>query len=96
MRGYCKCDICGNIYHNSENKNYDGIMVWYCDGDGDIMCGKRDCNITGTDGKLLSTVPEMMDICPNCFERFCNFIKETRGESKSHTNNKDFPMNPPE
>ena len=38
----------------------------------------------------------MMDICPNCFERFCNWIEAIRSESKIHTNNKDFPMNKPE
>ena len=96
MRGFCKWDLCGDVYHEDENKNYDGIMVWFYDRDGDIICGKRDIDVTGPDGKLLSTVPEMMDVCPKCFERFCNFIKATRGESKSNTNNNDFPMNPPE
>lgn len=96
MRGYCKCDICSSTYHKDDNKYYDGIAVWYYDEDGDIMCGKRDCNITGPDGKLLSNVPEMMDICPNCFERFCNWIRMARNESKSPVNDKDFPMNKPE
>ena len=96
MRGYCKCDLCGNIYHHSENKNYDGLMVWYCNGDGDTITGKRNYNITGPDGKLLKTFPEMMDVCPNCFERFCNWIRMTRNEAKSPINDNDFPMNPPE
>lgn len=96
MRGFCKCDLCGNVYHKDANKDYDGIMVWYYDRDGDIICGKREIDLTGTDGKLLSTVPEMMDICPNCFERFCNWIRMARNESKSPVNDKDFPMNKPE
>lgn len=24
MIGFCKCDICGKVYHQDENKNYDG------------------------------------------------------------------------
>lgn len=31
MVGFCKCDICGKVYHKDENKNYDGLMVWRCD-----------------------------------------------------------------
>lgn len=27
MIGFCKCDICGKVYHQDENKNYDGIMI---------------------------------------------------------------------
>ena len=82
MIGFCKCDVCGNVYHKSENKNYDGIMVWYYDGDGDTITGKRNYNITGPDDELLKTVPEMMDVCPKCFERFCNWIKIVREETK--------------
>ena len=26
MIGFCKCDICGGMYHRDENKNYDGCM----------------------------------------------------------------------
>ena len=96
MRGFCKCDICGNIYHHSENKNYDGLMVWYCNDDGDTITGKRSYNITGPDGKLLKTFPEMMDVCPNCFELFCNWIRMTRNEVKSSIKDDDFPMNKPE
>lgn len=75
MRGYCKCDLCGSVYHKDENKNYDGIMVWYYDGDGDTITGNRNYNITGPDDELLKTVPEMMDVCPECQERFCNWIR---------------------
>lgn len=96
MRGFCKCDICGDVYHKDENKNYDGITVWFNDEDGDTMYGNIKCDMTGPDGKLLSGVPEMMDICPSCFERLCNWIKAVKGGSKSHANNKDFPMNNPE
>lgn len=31
MIGFCKCDICGKVYHQDENKNYDGIIIWYTD-----------------------------------------------------------------
>lgn len=27
MIGFCKCDICGKVYHQDENKNYDGTMM---------------------------------------------------------------------
>lgn len=82
MIGFCKCDICGNVYHKDENKNYDGIMVWYYDGDGDTITGSRNYNVTGPNDELLKTVPEMMDVCPKCFERFCNWIKIVKEETK--------------
>lgn len=88
MIGFCKCDICGNMYHKDENKNYDGIMVWYFDEDGDIMTGKRKYNITGRDGEVMKDIPEMLDVCPNCFERFYNWIKMNRDEN--------FQINKPE
>lgn len=82
MIGFCKCDICGKVYHKDENKNYDGIMVWRCDSDGDIMDGHRYNEIPDPDRKMLSPVPEMMDICPVCFEKFYDWIRTVRKESK--------------
>ena len=26
MIGFCKCDICGSMYHPDENKYYDGLI----------------------------------------------------------------------
>lgn len=26
MRGYCKCDLCGGVYHTKDNEFYDGII----------------------------------------------------------------------
>ena len=46
MIGFCKCDICGKIYHRGENKNYDGLMVWYFDKETDTtMHGDRKYDI---------------------------------------------------
>ena len=39
MRGFCKCDICGGMYHKDANKNYDGLMVWYYDRDDGYLSG---------------------------------------------------------
>lgn len=42
MIGFCKCDICGKVYNQDENKNYDGIMIWYTDQEtGTTMHGNR-------------------------------------------------------
>ena len=57
-------------------------MVWYCDEDGDTITRKRNYKIIGPNDELLKTVPEMMDVCPKCFERFCNWIKIVREETK--------------
>ena len=89
MRGFCKCDLCGSVYHEDENKIYDGITVWW-KGKSGPMCFQDDKKLLITpDGKYITDIPGMMDICPNCFERFYNWIRMTR-------NNSDFPMNPPE
>lgn len=82
MIGFCKCDICGDVYHKDENKNYDGIMVWYFDEDGDIMTGKRKYNIIAPNGETMKGSPEMMDVCPACFGRFCDWIKSFKEENK--------------
>lgn len=91
MRGFCKCDLCGRHYHEDENKIYDGITVWWKGKSGQICFPD--------DKKLLTTpadIPGRIDVCPNCFERFYNWIRMARNEAKSPVNDKDFPMNPPE
>ena len=95
MRGYCKCDLCGSIYHEDENKIYDGITVWW-KGKSDSMCSRDDKKLHTPDGKYITDIPEMMDVCPECQERFYNWIRMARNESKSPVNDKDFPMNKPE
>lgn len=88
MIGFCKCDICGKVYHPDENKYYDGLMVWYNDKDGNTMHGNRKYDIVKKDVKTVKTVktvkvaPEVMDICPRCFDRFCDWIKTIKEESK--------------
>ena len=82
MIGSWICDICGRTYNKDGNKSYDGLMVWCYDGDGNIIPGNRAYNIIGSDGKMLNTAPEMMDVCPDCFKRFCNWIKTIKEETK--------------
>ena len=95
MRGYCKCDLCGSIYHEDENKIYDGITVWW-KGKSDSMSSRDYDKLHTPDGKYITDIPEMMDVCPECQERFYNWIRMARNEAKSPVNDKDFPMNKPE
>ena len=95
MRGFCKCDLCGSVYHKKDNEFYDGITVWKNNWTGSRSLPDDDEKIITQDGES-TDIPATMDVCPNCFQQFYNFIKEARGESKSHTNNKDCPMNKPE
>ena len=94
MRGYCKCDLCGSVYHEDENKIYDGITVWW-KGKSDSMYSRDDKKLHTPDGKYITDIPEMMDVCPECQERFYNWIRMARNEAKS-PNGDDFPMNKPE
>ena len=94
MRGYCKCDLCGCVYHEDENKIYDGITVWW-NNSLDTKCYPANGEKIITPDGELTDIPATMDVCPNCFERFYNWIRITRNESKSPKDN-DFPMNKPE
>ena len=96
MRGYCKCDLCGSVYHEDENKMYGGITVWWKNKAGENMFPTSDAKLCTQSGELIDDMPAVMDICPNCFERFYNWIRMARNESKSPINDKNFPMNPPE
>lgn len=83
MIGFCKCDICGSMYHQDENKNYDGLMVWYHHKEtGDTMHGSRNYDIIKPNGETMKGAPEVMDICPRCFDRFCEWIKTIKEENK--------------
>lgn len=81
MIGSWICDICGKEYHKDDNKSYDGIAIWCHDVDGNIT-GKRYNNVPDPDGKTWNTVPKMMDVCPDCFEKFVNWIEQVRKETK--------------
>ena len=87
MRGFCKCDLCGGVYHKKDNEFYDGITVWKNDWTGTRILPDDDEKLITKDGE--STIPATMDMCPNCFQQFYNWIHMIR-------NNSDFPMNPPE
>lgn len=83
MIGFCKCDICGSMYHRDENKNYDGLMVWYHNEEtDDTMHGDRKYDIIAPNGETMKGSPEMMDVCPVCFGRFCDWIKSFKEENK--------------
>ena len=94
MRGYCKCDLCGKQYHEDENKMYDGITVWRKGNSGEprFLGGNKLCT---PDGKYITDIPVRMDVCPECQERFYNWIRMARNEAKSPKDD-DFPMNKPE
>ena len=94
MRGYCKCDLCGKSYHEDENKMYDGITVWW-KGKSGAPCFLGDKKLYTPDGKYVTDIPGMMDVCPECQERFYNWIRMTRSEAKSPKDD-NFPMNKPE
>ena len=95
MRGYCKCDLCGSLYNEKENTAYDGITVWWKNKTGENEFPPSDAKLCALRGEPTDDMPAIMDICPNCFERFYNWIRMTRNEAKSSKDD-DFPMNPPE
>lgn len=88
MRGFCKCDLCGHMYHRTDNKAYDGITVWWNSPSGEARFPDADENLSNPEGSKITDIPAIMDICPNCFERFYNWIKMAMDEN--------FPMNKPE
>lgn len=75
------CDICGKEYHKGVNKCYDGIAIWNYSEDGNVIHGNRRYNIIDPNGKMTNS-PEMMDVCPACFGRFCDWIKSFKEENK--------------
>ena len=88
MRGYCKCDLCGVVYHKKDNKFYNGITVCKNNWAGTRSLPDDDEKLITPDGES-TDIPAMMDVCPNCFDRFYNWLRMAR-------NNSDFPINPPE
>lgn len=95
MKGYCKCDLCGGVYHKDENKIYDGITVWWKGKSGPTCFPDDDKLLVAPDGEYVTDIPGRMDVCPECQERFFNWIRMARNEAKSPKDD-DFPMNKPE
>ena len=96
MRGYCKCDLCGGVYHKKDNKFYDGITVWKYNWTDSRSLPDDDEKLITPDGES-TDIPATMDVCPNCFQLFYSWIGiQRRGIEKSLVNNDNFPMNPPE
>lgn len=88
MRGICKCDLCGNVYSEKENPVYDGITVWWKNKTGENKFPASTSQLSTQSGDKLTDMPAVIDLCPNCFERFYNWIKMSRDDN--------FPMNKPE
>ena len=96
MRGFCKCDLCGGVYHKNDNEFYDGITVWRNNSFYETRCLPDDGEkLITLDGET-TDIPATMDVCPNCFELFYSWIKIQRRGIESLVNDKNFPMNPPE
>ena len=95
MRGFCKCDLCGRVYHKNDNEFYDGITVWKNDWNGTRSLPDDGEKLITPDGES-TDIPATMDVCPNCFELFYSWIKIQRRGIESLVNDKNFPMNPPE
>lgn len=100
MRGFCKCDLCGRFYNNDDNEQYDGITVWWFDSNHVVRTPSRK-DILGTMGdkdlaKDKVKIQSVMDVCPNCMERFANWVMIMRNENKSRIYDDEFPMNKPE
>ena len=96
MRGFCKCDLCGGVYHKKDNEFYDGITVWKYNWTDSRSLPDDDEKLITPDGES-TDIPATMDVCPNCFQQFYNWIWSNRGAKyKSLVNDKNFPMNPPE
>lgn len=100
MRGFCKCDLCGRFYDDDDNEQYDGITMWWFNKDHHIETpGAEDAlGVLGNKNfsKTKSNIPAVMDVCPECMERFANWIMLQRNENKSRICDDEFPMNKPE
>lgn len=46
------------------------------------MHGNRNYNIVKPNGETVKGAPEVMDICPDCFKKFCDWIKSIKEEKK--------------
>ena len=73
MRGFCKCDLCGGVYHKKDNEVYDGITVWKNDWTGSRSLPNDDEKLITPDGES-TDIPATMDVCPNCFQLFYSWI----------------------
>ena len=83
MRGFCKCDLCGGVYHKDDNEVYDGITVWRNNSAG-TKCLPDDVEKLITPDGESTDIPATMDLCPNCLQQFYNWIFSNKGEkSKS-------------
>ncbi len=73
MRGFCKCDLCGWVYHKDDNEFYDGITVWWENCSGTRCLPDNGKKLITPDGES-TDIPALMDVCPNCFQLFYRWI----------------------
>lgn len=80
MKDYIKCDICGKCFDVDENERYDGLMPYFYTDDGEtvVPVDNRSKSIIDSDGCSIG-VPEMIDMCSGCFEKFTDWIKAQKG-----------------
>ena len=46
------------------------------------MHGSRNYDMIRPNGETVKGAPEMMDVCPRCFDRFCDWVKKIKEENK--------------
>ena len=73
MRGFCKCDLCGSVYHKNDNEFYDGIAVWRNNHSGTKCLPDNGEKLITPYGES-TDIPATMDVCPNCFQLFYSWI----------------------
>ena len=83
MRGFCKCDLCGSVYNESDNPVYDGITVWRKNKNGENKFPMSGSELNSEDGNFTTNIPAIMDVCPSCFEKFYKWIRESRKNIKT-------------
>lgn len=89
MIGFIKCDICGKFFSDDDNKKYDGLMPYYYDDIGmpKTLHDRSKC-ITDSDDNN-ADVPEMIDMCCDCFDKFVNWVKLCKGDAEEKEEEND-------
>lgn len=82
MKGYIKCDICGKFYKEFDAERYDGLTAFYYSPvNGARTMVEMNKNIIETDGSD-SDIPASMDMCTDCFNRFVDWAKMCKEDSR--------------
>lgn len=65
MRGYCKCDLCGSVYNETEN-----ATIRWKNKAGENRVPVSDARLCKPSGELIDDMPAFINVCPKCFERY--------------------------